>query len=299
MTDGNKDEIGNSLSEAVRGLSATLKSAYELAPFAVVLLALLSAGLVWLTIQWTPLMTGSAVLLILILSVSIFAFRGNFGEALLSLVGGLLSIFAYEWTAERYVAFSIAWIGFALFALLIASVKIASKNQDIYRQAAIRLVGSSSRLKSTEKQLKGIASQSELKMLGPIERAEIVRTFAFRGLSIELFKSGLRATEILSVITNCNIDSVALFVADLFLSFEPSDDVDADRIADTLYASIRNTPVPPGDYFSAFEKSRRLVVSKTVEPDDFLVHLQQCLSDGIPADGIFKAIQDLAKNGDA
>jgi len=286
-----KHGIGDSLSEAGRALGSTLRSAYDLAPLAVIALAGLSIALVWLTVKWTPLMTGSAVILILILSLSIFALRGKFGEALLSLVGGSLSIFAYEWTAERYIAFSIAWIGFALFALLIASVKIAAKNEDIYRQAAIRLVGAGSSPRPTEKQLRDIASKSELKMLGPIERAEIIRTFAFRGLSIDLFKSGLRATEILSVITKCDIQTVALFVSDFFLSFQPLDDGEANTITDTLNFSIRNTPVPPEEYFAAFEKTRRLIVSKSVEPGEFLTDLQECLSQGVPVDDICKEIQ--------
>ena len=64
-----KHGIGESLSDVVKSLGATLKAAYDLAPFAVVMLGVLSIGFVWLTIQWTPFMTGSAVILILILSI--------------------------------------------------------------------------------------------------------------------------------------------------------------------------------------------------------------------------------------
>ena len=286
-----KHGIGESLSDVTKSLGSTLKAAYELAPFAVVMLALLSIGLVWLTVQWTPLMTGSAVILVLILSLSIFAFRGNFGEALLSLVGGLLSIFAYEWTSERYIAFSVAWIGFALFALLIASIKLAARNEEIYRQAAIKLVGSGSQLKPTEKRLKEIGAKTDLSMLDPVERAEVIRTFAFRNLPIDLFSSGLTATEILSVITKCEIHAVAVFVADFFQSFQPQDDSAARRITDKLYNSIRSTPVPPEEYFAAFEKSRRLIVSQLINPNTFLVDLQECLAHGIAVEDVCKEIQ--------
>lgn len=286
-----KNSVDNSINDAVKALGSALKSAYALAPFAIIMLALMAIALVWLTIQWTPLMTGSAVILILILSLSIFAFRGNFGEALLSLVGGLLSIFAYEWTVERYIAFSVAWVGFALFALLIASIKLGAKNEDIYRQAAIKLVGSGAALKPTEKRLKEIGAKTNMGMLGPIERAEIIRTFAFRNLPIELFSSGLIATETLSVITKCDIHTVSIFVADFFQSFQPQDDSEARKITDVLYNSIRSTPVPPEDYFTAFEKSRRLIVSQTIEPRVFLQELQSCLSRGIPLEDVCNEIQ--------
>lgn len=292
-----KNRISDSFNNSVKALNSALASAYKLAPFAVILLTLMSVFVVWLTIQWTPLMTGSAVILVLILSLSIFAVRGNFGEALLSLIGGLLSIFAYEWTQERYIAFSIAWIGFALFAFLISSIKLGAKSEDIYRHAAIKLAGSGPRLKVTEKRLKDIGAQKNMGMLGPIERAETIRTFAFRNLSIELFSSGLAATETLSVITKCDIHTVSVFIADFFGSFQPKNDAEAHRITDILYHSIRSTPVSPEEYFAAFEKSRRLIVSQMIEPRVFLNELQVCLSHGVPLEDVYNVIRVKYESG--
>ncbi|MEZ6041098.1 MAG: hypothetical protein R3C20_11365 [Planctomycetaceae bacterium] len=295
MTHERKHGIRQSLSDTGHSLRVTLNALYHLSPGIAVIGTLLAAGLVWLTMQWTALMTGTAVLLILALSLAIFAIRGNFGEALLSLVGGLLSVFAYEWTPERYVAFSVAWIGFALFAMLIASVKIASKNEDIFKQAAIRIVGpkaSDELLKEIETLLTKLGRQtSAMPMLGPIERAEVIRTFAFRGLPIALFAAGIRATEALSVITKCDTQRVALFVADFFQSIHPKDDSEATTITDALYFFIQNTPVPPEDFFAAFEKSRRLILSQLIEPSVFLDELQTCLSKGVPIEDVCKEIQ--------
>lgn len=128
-----------------------------------------------------------------------------------------------------------------MFAILIASIKIAAKNEDIYRQAAIRIAGSGTHFKETEKKLKAIASKTEWRTLGPIKRGEIIRMLAFRGLDIELFGAALNATETRSVITNCEVDKVSLFVADFFQSFKPADDTEARSIilpkADTPLAN--------------------------------------------------------------
>ena len=291
MDSQRKHGIGDSLSEATKSLGSALKATYEFAPLAVIVLALMSVVLVWLTVKWTPLMTGTAVILILILSLSLFAIRGNFGEALLSLVGGLLSIFAYEWTVERYVAFSVAWVGFALFALLISSLKLAAKNEDVYRQAALRLAGPGPCLKDTEDRLKRIGEKTDPRMLGPLERAEIIRTFAFRNLPIELFASGLAAAELLSVITKCKVHAVSIFVADFFQSFKPDGELEACQITDLLYDSICKTPVPPEEYFAAFEKSRRLILSGTIGPKVFLDDLRQCLACGVSVDEMCNAIR--------
>lgn len=295
MTIERKHGIRQSLSDTGNSLRAAINALYQLSPGIAVVGTLLAVALVWVTVQWTALITGTAVLLILVLSLAIFAVRGNFGEALLSLVGGLLSVFALEWTIERYIAFSVAWVGFALFAMLIASVKIAAENEDIFKQAAIRIVGpngSDEQVKDAETLLNNLGRQtSAMPMLGPIQRAAVIRTFAFRGLPLTLFAAGVRATEALSVITKCNTQRVAFFVADFFQTLRPTDDSQATKLTDALYFFIQNSPVPPEDFFSAFEKSRRLILAEFIDPTTFLEELQLCLSQGIPVDEVYSEIK--------
>lgn len=128
-----------SLNDSVKSLGAVIKSLYEMAPAVVVVAAILALAVISVTLLWAPLMIGTASLLVVLVFLCIFAVRGNFGEALLSLVGGLLAVFAFEWTPARYIAFSAAWVAFALAAILIASVKLAAQVEDIYRQASLHL----------------------------------------------------------------------------------------------------------------------------------------------------------------
>lgn len=296
MDSEKKQAIIQSLTGTFTSLRAALNGAYKLAPFTVLVLLFLSWAIVWLIVQWSPLMTGTAVLIILAVSVVIFIARNNFGEALLSLVGGLLSIFAYEWTLERYVAFSVAWIGFALSALLIASLKVAAKNEEIYLQAAMRLVSSAEEMKEMAKVLEKIGQPtSPMPMLGPIERAEIIRTFAFRNLDPKLFSEGLRATENLSVITKCGTNTISIFVSDFFQSLIPADGLEATGITDELFCFIQETPVPPEEFFAAFENSRRLLVSRAITPTEYLDELHKCLSEGVSVDAIYQEIKNRLK----
>ena len=234
---------------------------------------------------------GTAVLLVLIVSLSIFAARGNFGEALLSLVGGLLTVFAFEWTVSRYVAFSTAWLGFALSAMLISSVKLAAKVEDILRQAALRLVEASPELEATEKNLRTIASTTPLKMLGPIERAEVIRLLAFRNLPMNLFSPCLAAVESLSVLTEVETKTITILFADFLLSSTPETDTAARSLVDILYDAIKESPVPPEDFFSAFEGARRLLVSKALSPQEFLKGLRDCLSSGVAPGDVYEELR--------
>jgi hypothetical protein len=287
--------IGKTLSDTALSLRVALVALYRLTPGIVVVGAILSVMLVWLTIQWTALMTGTAVLLILLLSLTIFALRGNFGEGLLSLVGGLLSIFAYEWTPQRYIAFSIAWIGFTLFALIIVSIKLASKSEDLLKQAAIRIVGPSvpsSELQKVESLLSEISRQtSQSTPLGPTERSNLILTFAFRGLDLKLFTGAMSAAECLRVITKSDLKQIAVFVVDFFQILHPQNNADATSLTNLLCSFVQSTPVPPDEFFDAFENSRRLLLSKVIEPGKFLTELRNHLSSGVPVDQIYHEIQ--------
>jgi hypothetical protein len=287
LTQDEKNGLKHSLNDRFKALGAAIKAAYDLAPLVVIAGALLTAGVVWATLQWAPLMMGTAALLVVIVSLCIFAARGNFGEAMLSLVGGLLTIFAFEWTPARYVAFMTVWMGFAFAALLISSVKLAAKAEEIYRMASLRLTDSTDDHKTIEKQLRKIGASTSLKMLGPIERAEVIRVLAFRKLPIELFGSCLNAVETISVITKCDIKTIAIFLADFLLSFSPDSDADARRLVDTLYDVIKDVPVPPEDFFAAFESSRRLLVSQTTSPIQFLEGLRDCLTSGVSPNDVY------------
>lgn len=287
MKQDDKSQIKQSLNDSFKALGSTIKAAYDLAPLAIITGVSLTVGIVWVTLQWAPLMMGTASLLVVLVSLCIFATRGNFGEAMLSLVGGLLTIFAFEWTPARYVAFITVWMGFAFAALLISSIKLAAKAEEIYHMASLRLSDPSDDHSAIVKQLRKIGASTSLNMLGPIERAEIIRVLAFRKLPIELFEPCLNAVETLSVITKCDIKTIAIFLADFLLSFVPDSNSDARRWVDTLYDVIKDVPVPPEDFFAAFESSRRLLVSQTVSPTKFLEGLRDCLTSGVSPSEVY------------
>jgi len=274
------------LSESFAALRSAIAAAYKLAPAAVIVALLLSAIAIWIAVQWTPLMLSSAALLVVVVSLGIFAARGDFGESILSLVGGLLAVFAIDWTVGYYIAFMASWLGFSFFAILIASLKIASKAEDIYRMAALRIAEEGEDHEPIESRLRSIGESRSLKMLGPIERAEIIRVLAFRKVPIDLFEPCLKAVEILSTITKCDNQSISIFVSDFILSFKPDTSGEATRLVDTLYDVIRDVPVPPEEFFRAFARSRRLLISQVHPPIEFLNALRRCLTSGYAADEI-------------
>lgn len=290
MTDSDS-ELRRSLSETFKSLKVIALNAYNLAPIAIITLTILFSGLIWATLYSNTLMTGTAALLVFTVSIGIFAARQNFGEGLLSLVAGLFTVFAFDFTVATYIGFTASWIAFSGSALIIFSIKLAAQSEDIYRQAALRLAEGGD-TEVIEKRLEEIGSQSNTSMLGPIERAEIIRLLAFRNLPIDLFPSAIVAIGSLSIITKVDAKTITFFVVDAFLAFQVKSSSDGKLLVDTLYSSIRGTPVPPEDFFTAFAASRRLLLTQSINPEDFFLHLKEALTIGVAPSEMFEAIQE-------
>jgi hypothetical protein len=279
-----KNEIKQSFNETIRALVNVIKSMYALAPCAVIVGIILISAIIWVTLQWSPLMIATASLLVFIVSVGILVERKNFGEAMLSLVGGWLTIFAFEWTPERYIPFMTIWFGFAFFAFLISSGRLFSKTEEIYKMAALRIVYPENDYEQIEKRLREIAKTTKLH---PIDRAEIIRIFAFRKLPIDLFEPSLKAVEKFFVITQVDIKTIALFFADIFLVLNSNSNEDILRFGDEICTLIMVIPVPPEEFFLAFKKSRKLLVSQKISLNDYLEGLKKCLTTGISSDEVY------------
>lgn len=294
-------EDNRTVSELLRAMRAAFVALYEIAAQTAVIGTLLAATFVWLTLWWSPLMTASAIIMVVLLALAIFATRGNFGEALLSLAGGLFMVFAYEWTPERYIAYAVAWVGFAVFSGLIASFKFATGIEKLAKLTAIRVAGpmaTTNQVRNAQETiLQLMRPNSTSAVLDAIERMKIMRTFAFRDLPLSQFPAGVRTAESLATIMDCDFQRLARFVADFLIAEAPADDNEATIVLVRLYRQIQTTPVPPEEFLTAFENSRRLVVSGVVQPTRFLELLCDCLTRGVGVDDICEEIRKTSGRG--
>jgi hypothetical protein len=282
----NDRELLSSGADVWRQFVATVKSAYNIAGCAVVLFALVIASVVWVAISSTELMVSVVLLLVLLVGLVVYVSTGKYGEAALALVGGLLTAYSVAWTPRRFIAFVAVWAGFTFIALLIASVKLAGKSESIYRQAAVALVEDFTKTRETEKVLRAIGEKREYGILGPIERAEVIRLFVFRKLPLDVMPTALRFVANLSVITRIEFLTVADFIADVYRIFEITTPGHVEVVIDLVYNAIRRTAAPPADFFIAFAHSRRLVLTGALDPFSFFPALQTALEAGVKAEAV-------------
>jgi len=287
-----------SFNQVLRELRSVISSLYALAPFAVIVGVLIITGLVAVALQAGPLMVGFVLLIVLAVAILVYTTTQNYGEAALALAAGLLSIYSVEWSTGKFVGFVGAWVGFSAVAFLISSIRVASRIESIYIHAAIALADPSDSevIARTEKALRQIADHHPTRSLGPVEKAEVLRLFAFRRIPMSVMTDGLSAVEILSVVTNTEPLTVAKFVADVARAFEGTRVEDLQGSLHLLTTTIRDCAVPPTDFFRGFESSRHLILSRQMPPAVFFYEVKRALEAGIISERVGDYLEGRFKN---
>lgn len=282
-----------SLNQLVNQFRALFRSAYKLAPLVVILIAVVAFGLVSLTIQYAGLIIAVLLLLVVAFALIVFVTTKNYGEAALSLAAGLFSVYSVEWDAASFIGFVVAWLGFSFLALLISSIQIAAKVEDIYRQAALRLAPSPSdkTYKPLEERLKEIGKK-DYPTLGPIERAQALLHFSFRRIPIDSMEASLRMVATLTVLTQTDHLSVTKFVTDNVTILRDNSAANIRRNLNAIYQTIRDSSVPPEDFFKAFNSSRYLILSHSMDSQAYFELLKTFLEEGISPEGIGSYLEE-------
>lgn len=292
-----KNRERGTLRDSLRALKSTIQAANKLVPGCVVVAMFLAAAVILVSLLSVQLMMGVIILIVLLVSIIVYSRTDNYGEAALALVAGLLTAFTVNWNAGTFAAFVVSWVTLSLFLFLISSVKLAAEKEEIYADAARSI--DPSRFGEVRKQLEQIGEDKFIKMLGPIKRAEVIRLFAFRKLSIPSMQYGLRAVEMLSTITRVDHEIVGEFVVDVYKMFRSTPGPRYQNLLDRTYEIIRDSPVSPSEFITAFKDSRYLALSGAIGPETFFRHLTMALDQGIAPEEISEYLQErLGRNGD-
>lgn len=286
-----EQEIKQSFKQALNSLAATIKEAYKLAPFVVTVLLCIAVAVSYISISSSKLMMGMVLLLVLGITIIVYATSGNFGEAALALVAGLLTAYSVTWTPSKFIAFVAVWSAFSGSALLISSLKLASRSEELYRQAAIAMSNKRFEVTTLEKQLQKITKDSSIQWLGPIEKAETILIFAYRKLPLESQTNALRAVGIISAITQLSPKQIASFIADAYKIFNFSTVAEQTKLVDILYKNIKESSVAPEEFICAFNNSRRLILSGRIEPNEYLGLLKKSLESGISPEDMYEYLE--------
>lgn len=290
----NSRHMHKSSQQISRELHAAIQSLYRLAPAAVIVGGLLFVDLALVAMQADSLMFNVVLVMVLVVALLIYRATSNYGEAALALAAGLLSTFAVQWDAGKFVAFVGAWVAFSGIALLMGSTRLAARVQAIHIQAAgaIGNPADAADIRKVAEQLEQVARGHPRGGLGPVEKAEVLRIFAYRRVPLEAMPGALGAVDTLSLATHTPAPAVAKFIADVFRLFDAARVKDLGQSIDTVLASIRESRVPPEDFFGAFERCRYLALRRPARLDTFFRELRVGLESGIPPERLADHLEE-------
>lgn len=296
----NKNQnIRNSLSHSWNDLKNIVKSLNNLISGIVIVIALLSATLIWVALSSAGLSMGFTILLVFLVSIAVYIKTNNFGEASLALVAGLLTVFTVDWTQSLFLIFWLTWIGFAIFALIIASIRIAAKTEEIYVDASLALTDDRENSKTIEKRLRKIAKDSPHRNLGPIERAEVIQILSHRKIPIESIGDTLSAIQVLSTVTKVDYKSVAYFFGDIYRVIRERPNNEWQPTLAFIYKTIKESPVHPKEFISSFDETKRLVLAGRLSLLNLLIEIRDALSIGVSPNDMFNYIDQRIEENEA
>lgn len=163
--------------------------------------------------------------IITIISILIYISVGRFGETALTFILGLFTVFSVSWDSPKAILFYSCFVFFIVVTLIINSIKLGMRREDILRAAAAHYVANSTRkFENIYEKFKEFATLSSIKYLSPIQRSEGIRYFAFRRVSIEDIKELLDSVETVNIISSLTVTECAEFVYSLYIAVQVKED---------------------------------------------------------------------------
>lgn len=283
-----------SFQDLLTAFVGVLQSSNRIIPGVVLAILCVASWFLALIVLSPQLAIGLTVLLISFISLIVYATTKDYGQAAISLVVGLLTVFTVQWTPTLTTLFFGAWIFFTLGALILGSLNIAAQTEAIYMNAAGSLSNDPKEIQKIYGQLREVGDRSTtFGTLSPVERAEAIRLLTFRRIQIDFLRTALTVIDTLKAATRLDAKAITLFVADIFKILELTPSSQHGEIIQQTLSALRETPVPPEEFLSAFQLSRRLILAKSVPPERFLTELRRNLDIGVPADEMFEVLRSI------
>jgi hypothetical protein len=287
-----QNSVKQSSINALKSLKSTFQAAYNLVPALIISAIFLTFGVVTVIIKFGLYMAFSLLIMILV-SIIVYLKTRDYGEAALSLVVGMLTVFTVNWNTTKLIILASSWVGFSLISVVISSINIASKSESLYIYNASFMSYYS---KHTSDELYDLlqeeAKKANISTFGPIEIAEIIQILVYKKVKLEDIKEALEKINILTNIIQVPSDQTTNFYVDFCEMFDiPIGNV-SDTFLDYIYNTFRDVPVSPKEFIDYFNKSKRIVFMNSVDSYEYIDSLKK----GIDLKMNLKDINEFIKN---
>lgn len=209
----------------------------------------------------TTFLLGMLTVVIFLSTIAVYFKSKNYGEAVLALSAGLFTVYTVTWTTSLFISFIVVWVMFTIVVFLASSIRLSSTIQSIYMEATFAIKNLQLSDKECEKQLQAISYNLKDSIMGPVEKAETLRVFAYRKISLSDMKIGIKWVNIYFSLTRISYLTLADFVAVVIKNASIiNQTITGDMVFEHIYSGMRNAPVTPQEYIETFQQTRHLLI---------------------------------------
>ncbi|MEF3351800.1 hypothetical protein PV403_01295 [Paenibacillus sp. GYB006] len=230
-------------------------------------------------------------LIITLVSIGVYAKSKSYSETTLSFVLGLFTVFSTDWNKGYFIVFISFYVIFNIIVFSVSSIRLAAQNEEILIEAALKYPHLP--FDNTKSKLNHIANQTtNTKLLSVLDRSECIRFLSYRRINIDYFEDSIEVIELIRVVNQTNLSNAMKLFYSLY-SFEVlinSNNFSKERIIE-MFDLIVNLPISPDDFFSVFNKLKRLIIDGQYEYHTLLYRIQNEILRGYDVDEIVEIIK--------
>lgn len=260
------------------------KSLIERNPGLLIIVFAIGINLAWLFFNFSNYFFVISIS-ILVLFSSIILYSKDSNGVTITFMVSLLTIFSIDWNENPgyKVIFFALYTSYIVIVGLVSSVKIASKRESILIQA-------SGYIEANKKELEELVNSSIGENLSIIEKSEIVRYLAIRGLSIEEIKEAIEEINLIKLAFQLDLDKSEKYYYTLYQIMKIKNVKYVNKHIRRVLDMTFELPLEPNEVFELISTIKAKMIKSSDDPEIFLRKVKSLLREGNDLEEIKKMI---------
>lgn len=200
------------------------------------------------------------MVIILFVSMGIYASTNSFSETTLSFILGVLTVFTINWKEANIGLFICFYLIYLLFVFYAKQIKIMSKQETILIQAANKL-SDDSNFNEVFSNLKKISlSLTDGKQLTILQKSEVIRYLSYRQMIISEMEDAIKSVEVIYCICQISLNEACEVFYGLYL-YSKNKMHSPNNVKAVLdyFDLIVTVPLSYSEFFAIFKSTKKLL----------------------------------------
>jgi len=216
-----------------------------------------------------------------LISIGLYIKNSSVTEAVLTYFIGILTIFTVPWNRDLLIIFFGSFFPLFILLILLSSIKLSANIETILTQASNFIQEGESIYKYSLLN-KIVKTPTKFRQIGIIDRATTARYLVFNKIPIEQIYNGICLVESLKVFFQIELTQAQNFYRSLnYVNYSFYNRYITIRDMDYIINYILDLPLTPVEFIEIFERTKFLLISKSLNYNEYFLKLKTVVMSGI------------------